>query len=166
MVLLKGTLTCLNSNKLDIKIDPMNDNITLVQLLESSMGFLLHFPFLSLILFAAAPKNFQRIYLHWFWPNLAVNVSLPTRVRSLPAPWPGLILFGFPTLEHFGFPAHQPPGVKPSFLLRSNSLSILSRTGSSRLNFRAKAAPLPIILVVSLMLRVWGCCLGGISQEI
>nr|GMC70203.1 Serine/threonine-protein kinase HT1 [Ipomoea batatas] len=71
------------------------------------------------------------------------------RLRSLLAPEPGLRFSGSPTSEQGGLPAHQPPGVKFTFFLPSNFLSILSKTGSPWLNFRAKAASLLIILRVS-----------------
>lgn len=106
-------------------------------------------------------------YLHWLTPVLASLTNLFISPWSLWAPTLGSILATSPTMEHFGFPLHQPPGVKLSlsFLRLSNALSILSSTSSFLLNFLANAAPLVIIGIVSLSDNTCGCCCGGLSQE-
>lgn len=74
--------------------------------------------------------------------------SRTTSSSNLREPGPGLNKVGSPRTPHGSSfkPIHQPPGVN-SFILRlSISLSILSNTALPLSNFRAKGAPLLVML--------------------
>jgi len=87
---------------------------------------------------------------------------------SLSAPGPGLNTVSLPRNEHGSAPPsdepiHHAPG-ENLWVRPKSSLSILSSTGSSFGNFRAKGALLLAILSKFFIVKDMGCCFGGLSQ--
>lgn len=115
-------------------------------------------------------SNVGSCYLHCLGRKFSCDSRELIRFSSLFAPGPGLRIVELPATEHgsdpfFLLPMHQPPGTNMSCPRPNKLASILSRTGSSWRNFLAKGALLSIILGMSAMVRMWGCCLGGLSHD-
>lgn len=109
-------------------------------------------------------------YLHCLGRNFSSDNRELIRVSSRFAPGPGFNTLVLPAMEHGSvpfswLPMHQPPATTMLGRLCRSCLSISSSTGSSPTNFLANGALLSTILCISLTLRWWGCCLGGLSHD-
>ena len=108
--------------------------------------------------------------LHCRDRKFSFEMSFNSSFSSLFEPRPGLRILISPIVEHWSLspssssPIHHAPGVNEPFFLPNNTLSILSKTGSSALNLRAKGAPLFVMFLKCDSVSVRGCCFGGLSH--